>query len=66
MILTCRMPRTLPFVNMWDNHEFSWQGWQSIQNSTEIAARTNPQSCRQSDLFRVPAFANGEAELAIV
>jgi alkaline phosphatase D len=20
-----------PFVNMWDNHEFSWQGWQSLQ-----------------------------------
>jgi len=20
----------LPFVAMWDNHEFSWQGWQSI------------------------------------
>src|SRR5574338_869350 len=21
-----------PFVAMWDNHEFSWQGWQSIEN----------------------------------
>jgi alkaline phosphatase D len=20
-----------PFVNMWDNHEFSWLGWQSVQ-----------------------------------
>jgi alkaline phosphatase D len=20
-----------PFVNMWDNHEFSWKGWQSLQ-----------------------------------
>src|SRR5207248_8486606 len=20
-----------PFVPMWDNHEFSWQGWQSMQ-----------------------------------
>jgi alkaline phosphatase D len=20
-----------PFVAMWDNHEFSWQGWQSVQ-----------------------------------
>lgn len=20
-----------PFVTMWDNHEFSWQGWQSLQ-----------------------------------
>lgn len=22
-----------PFVPMWDNHEFSWQGWQSIQKA---------------------------------
>jgi alkaline phosphatase D len=21
-----------PFVTMWDNHEFSWQGWQSLEN----------------------------------
>jgi len=21
-----------PFVAMWDNHEFSWQGWQSLEN----------------------------------
>ena len=21
-----------PFVNMWDNHEFSWKGWQAVQN----------------------------------
>ena len=21
-----------PFVNMWDNHEFSWNGWQSLRN----------------------------------
>jgi len=21
-----------PFVAMWDNHEFSWQGWQSLQH----------------------------------
>jgi alkaline phosphatase D len=21
-----------PFVAMWDNHEFSWRGWQSLQN----------------------------------
>jgi alkaline phosphatase D len=21
-----------PFVNMWDNHEFSWLGWQSLEN----------------------------------
>jgi alkaline phosphatase D len=22
-----------PFIAMWDNHEFSWQGWQSIQQA---------------------------------
>jgi alkaline phosphatase D len=22
-----------PFVAIWDNHEFSWQGWQSIQKA---------------------------------
>jgi len=22
-----------PFVAMWDNHEFSWQGWQSVQQA---------------------------------
>jgi alkaline phosphatase D len=21
-----------PFVNMWDNHEFSWKGWQGLQD----------------------------------
>ena len=24
-----------PFVAMWDNHEFSWQGWQSIQKAVK-------------------------------
>jgi alkaline phosphatase D len=24
-----------PFVAMWDNHEFSWQGWQSIQQAVK-------------------------------
>ena len=26
-----------PFVAMWDNHEFSWQGWQSIQQAGGIS-----------------------------
>ena len=25
-----------PFVAMWDNHEFSWQGWQSIQKAVQV------------------------------
>jgi alkaline phosphatase D len=28
-----------PFVAMWDNHEFSWQGWQSIQ---QAAGKSRP------------------------
>ena len=28
-----------PFVAMWDNHEFSWQGWQSIQKAAESRGR---------------------------
>ena len=31
-----------PFVAMWDNHEFSWQGWQSIQK----AGKARPESSR--------------------
>jgi alkaline phosphatase D len=27
-----------PFVNMWDNHEFSWLGWQSFQKFSETRA----------------------------
>jgi alkaline phosphatase D len=27
-----------PFVNMWDNHEFSWLGWQSLQKFQGIPA----------------------------
>ena len=56
-----------PFVNMWDNHEFSWQGWQSMQKfDGKTRPAQTPQSCRQSGLFRIPAIANGEAEWAIV
>ncbi len=33
-----------PFVNMWDNHEFSWLGWQSFQ---EFQGVTRPQQTRK-------------------
>jgi alkaline phosphatase D len=26
-----------PFVPMWDNHEFSWMGWQSVQKLRDVA-----------------------------
>ena len=31
-----------PFVAMWDNHEFSWQGWQSIQKAGDGSGRARP------------------------
>jgi alkaline phosphatase D len=33
-----------PFVNMWDNHEFSWQGWQSMQR---FDGKTRPAQTRK-------------------
>jgi alkaline phosphatase D len=33
-----------PFVNMWDNHEFSWLGWQSLQ---KFAGKTRPAQTRK-------------------
>jgi alkaline phosphatase D len=33
-----------PFVNMWDNHEFSWKGWQSLQ---KFGDTTLPQQTRK-------------------
>ena len=52
-----------PFVSMWDNHEFSWLGWQGFQKfDGKNAARADPQGGRQSGLVRIPAGANGEAE----
>jgi alkaline phosphatase D len=33
-----------PFVNMWDNHEFSWLGWQSLQ---KFQGETRPAQTRK-------------------
>ncbi len=33
-----------PFVAMWDNHEFSWQGWQSFQ---QFDGKTRPAQMRK-------------------
>lgn len=33
-----------PFVNMWDNHEFSWLGWQSLQ---QFEGKTRPAQARK-------------------
>jgi alkaline phosphatase D len=39
-----------PFVNMWDNHEFSWKGWQSLQKfgDTTRAAQTRKVAANQA------------------
>jgi alkaline phosphatase D len=39
-----------PFVAMWDNHEFSWQGWQSLQNfgKGDIPAQTRKVDAMQA------------------
>lgn len=38
-----------PFVNMWDNHEFSWMGWQSMErfNGKNIPAQTRKVAANQ-------------------
>jgi len=33
-----------PFVNMWDNHEFSWKGWQGLQ---KFGDQTRPAQTRK-------------------
>ena len=46
-----------PFVPMWDNHEFSWQGWQSFQNFGEknIPAQTRKVAANQAFFEYQPA-----------
>jgi alkaline phosphatase D len=41
---------TFPFVAMWDNHEFSWKGWQSLQNfgKDDIPAQTRKVAAMQA------------------
>ena len=39
-----------PFVSMWDNHEFSWNGWQSLQNfgAGNLPAQTRKVAANQA------------------
>jgi len=39
-----------PFVCMWDNHEFSWKGWQSVQNygAGNVPAQTRKVAANQA------------------
>jgi alkaline phosphatase D len=47
----------LPFVAMWDNHEFSWQGWQGMQvfDGKTIPAQTRKVSAMQAWFEYQPA-----------
>ncbi len=46
-----------PFVNMWDNHEFSWKGWQGLQKfgDTTRAAQTRKVAANQAFFEYQPA-----------
>ena len=50
-----------PFVAMWDNHEFSWLGWQSFQLfGDERPARADAQGGGEPGVVRVPAGARAQ------
>jgi alkaline phosphatase D len=46
-----------PFVNMWDNHEFSWQGWQGLQKFDDVTrpAQTRKVAANQAFFEYQPA-----------
>ncbi|HET6175940.1 MAG TPA: alkaline phosphatase D family protein [Candidatus Sulfotelmatobacter sp.] len=46
-----------PFVNMWDNHEFSWMGWQSLQRfgGKNLPAQTRKVAANQAFFEYRPA-----------
>src|SRR5579884_1484278 len=46
-----------PFVNMWDNHEFSWRGWQSLEKyeTTTQARQTRKVAANQAFFEFQPA-----------
>ena len=45
-----------PFVNMWDNHEFSWRGWQSLEKyETTQAKQTRKVAANQAFFEFQPA-----------
>ncbi|MBV9494225.1 MAG: alkaline phosphatase D family protein [Acidobacteria bacterium] len=46
-----------PFVSMWDNHEFSWLGWQSLQkfNGKTFPAQTRKVAANQAWFEFLPA-----------
>jgi len=49
-----------PFVNMWDNHEYSWKGWQGLQKfeGTTRPAQTRKVAANQAFFEYQPARMN--------
>ena len=55
-----------PFVAMWDNHEFSWQGWQSIVEGGAVrAARPEHQGRGEPGLVGISAIALQEGQRTV-
>lgn len=45
-----------PFINMWDNHEFSWRGWQSLEKyEATRATQTRKMAANQAFFEFQPA-----------
>ena len=60
---TCKTHARAGRSCMWDNHEFTWQGWQSLQKfRRQDPARPDPQSSRQPGVVRISAGAHTQAE----
>ena len=54
-----------PFVNMWDNHEFSWLGWQSLTNLRgQDASGANAKSGGDAGVLRISTGTDVAAEFA--
>ena len=50
-----------PFVAIWDNHEFSWQGWQSIQKAGKARPGPEHQGRRQPGMVGISAVARARS-----
>ncbi len=56
-----------PFVNMWDNHEFSWKGWQSLEkfDGKTIPRQTRKVAANQAFFEYQPARLSRPAGLSL-
>ena len=55
-----------PFICMWDNHEYSWQGYQGIQVfGSDVRAGADTQGRREPGMVGIPAGARKEAKRSV-